>query len=90
MGCVKTKIVYHVVILNDSEGSVYIHLCLQIIRKAQNDRLSDSAIGVLTHPLSLYPSMCFITDRNSYGKMMSTGTACYFSKACTSLNVHSD
>ena len=43
--------VYHFVILNASEGSVYIYLCLQILRKAQNDRLSDSAIGVLTHPL---------------------------------------
>lgn len=48
--CVKTKMVYHFVILNSSEGSVYIYLCLQILRFALNDRLSDSAIGVLTHP----------------------------------------
>ena len=35
--CVKTKIVYHFVILNSSEGSVYIYLCLQILRFALND-----------------------------------------------------
>lgn len=59
--CVKTKMVYHFVILNSSEGSVYIYLCLQILRFALNDRLSDSAIGVLTHPrfaIVLYIRLC--------------------------------
>ena len=59
--CVKTKMVYHFVILNSSEGSVYIYLCLQILRFALNDRLSDSAIGVLTHPrfaIFLYIRLC--------------------------------
>ena len=54
--------VYHFVILNASEGSVCIYLCLQILRKAQNDRLSDSAIGVLTHPLTLFRRMLFKND----------------------------
>ncbi|RGF18761.1 hypothetical protein DW175_06920 [Bacteroides sp. AM16-15] len=43
--CAKTKMVYHFVILNKVKELFTSTLCLQILRKVQN----DSIISVLTH-----------------------------------------